>query len=54
MDFCFLFHFSSNGNYKETSKFIVDKIKKEDNKSQIKITLIILQITGVIGLRKLS
>ena len=37
MDFCFLFHFSSNGNYKETSKFIVDKIKKEDNKSQIKI-----------------
>ena len=37
MDFYFLFHFSSNGNYKETSKFIVDKIKKDDNKSQIKI-----------------
>ena len=37
MDFCFLFHFYSKGNYKETSKFIVDKIKKEDNKSQIKI-----------------
>ena len=36
-DFCFLFGFNHNGNYKEAAKLMKDEIKKEDNNSQIKI-----------------
>ena len=35
-DFCYLFHFSQFGNYKEASKLIIEKIKKENDNSPIK------------------
>lgn len=35
-DFCYLFHFSQFGNYKEASKIIIEKIKKENDNSPIK------------------
>ena len=35
-DFCYLFHFSQFGDYKEAAKLIIEKIKKENDNSPIK------------------